>query len=82
MQRALHTSCVLCVIVTAATVKDGSAQTTRPVDCSVGETITAAVATAKPGDTLAVRGACKETVIREDGSLWRPWMDVTLTKQR
>ena len=63
MQRALQISCVLRTIVTLATVEDGFAQTTRPVDCSVGETIAAAVAAATPGDTLAVRGACKETVI-------------------
>lgn len=50
-------------IVTLATVDHALAQTTRPVDCSAGETVTAAVAAAKPGDTLALRGICKETVI-------------------
>src|SRR5688572_21619665 len=50
-------------IVTLATVDQAFAQTTRPVDCSAGETVAAAVAVAKPGDTLAIRGICKETVI-------------------
>ena len=50
-----HMQRVLWTIVTLTTVDDGFAQTTRPVDCSVGETIAAAVAAAKPGDTLAVR---------------------------
>lgn len=63
MQRALHISCVLWTIVTLGTVHDGFAQTTRPVDCSAGETIAAAVAAAKPGDTLVVRGVCRETVM-------------------
>ena len=35
-------SCVLWTILTLAAVDDGFAQTTRPVDCSVGETIAAA----------------------------------------
>ena len=63
MQRALHLSCVLGTSVTLATVENAIGQTTRPVDCSVGETIAAAVAAAQPGDTLAVRGVCKETVM-------------------
>jgi hypothetical protein len=68
MRRPLGTtkgtfSCVLWTILTLAAVDDGFAQTTRPVDCSVGETIAAAMAAARPGDTLAVRGLCKETVI-------------------
>jgi parallel beta-helix repeat protein len=50
-------------IVTLASVDRALAQTTRPVDCSGGETVAAAVAAAKPGDTLALRGVCKETVI-------------------
>ena len=50
-------------MVALATVNRGLAQTTRPVDCSAGETVAAAVAAAKPGDTLALRGVCKETVI-------------------
>ena len=50
-------------IMTLATVNHAVAQTTRPVDCSAGETVAAAVAAAKPGDTLAVRGVCKETVM-------------------
>ena len=62
MQRSLRISRILSTIVTLATVDDAFAQTTRAVDCSAGETIAAAVATAKPGDTLAVRGICKETV--------------------
>jgi parallel beta-helix repeat protein len=63
MQRSLHIRRILWTIVTLVTVDDAFAQTTRPVDCSAGEMISAAVATAKPGDTLAVRGMCKETVI-------------------
>ena len=50
-------------IATLATVNHAVAQTTRPVDCSAGETVAAAVAAAKPGDTLALRGVCKETVM-------------------
>jgi hypothetical protein len=53
---------VAITIVMLSTVDQASAQTTRAVDCSAGETVTAAVAAAKPGDTLAVRGVCKETV--------------------
>jgi nitrous oxidase accessory protein NosD len=60
---AQHISRNLWTIAILVTVNDAFAQTTRPVDCSAGETIAAAVATAKPGDTLAVRGICKETVI-------------------
>ncbi len=64
MQHVLHhSSCVLWTIGTLATVEDGFGQTTRTVDCSAGETIAAGVAAAEPGDTLAVRGACRETVI-------------------
>jgi nitrous oxidase accessory protein NosD len=63
MQRSLPISRILWTIVTLVTVDDAFAQTIRPVDCSAGETIATAVATAKPGDTLAVRGICKETVI-------------------
>ncbi len=63
MQRAPHITSALGTIVTLATVQVGFAQITRLVDCSAGETIAAAVAATKPGDTLAVRGACKETVI-------------------
>ena len=50
-------------LVTLAIADHAVAQTTRPVDCSAGETVAAAVAVAKPGDTLALRGVCKETVI-------------------
>jgi parallel beta-helix repeat protein len=49
--------------IVTLTAADASAQTTRSVDCSAGETVAAAVATAKPGDTLAVRGVCKESVM-------------------
>ena len=54
---------VLWAVLTFATVEHGLAQTTRLVDCSAGETVAEAVAAAKPGDTLTVRGVCKETVI-------------------
>ena len=50
-------------IATLAAANRALAQTTRPVDCSAGQTVAAAVAAAKPGDTLAVRGDCKETVM-------------------
>ena len=50
-------------ILALSTVDHASAQTMRPVDCSAGETVAAAVAAAKPGDTVTVRGVCKETVI-------------------
>jgi nitrous oxidase accessory protein NosD len=63
MQRALHITCVVWTIVALTTVDHALAQTARPVDCSAGETIAAALTGAKPGDTLAVRGVCKETVI-------------------
>jgi parallel beta-helix repeat protein len=63
MHRIPHISCVLLTFVIAADIDRGSAQTPRPVDCSAGESIAAAVAAARPGDTLAVRGVCKETVI-------------------
>lgn len=49
-------------VVTLTTGGSALAQTTRPVDCSAGETVAAAVAAAKPGDTLIVRGVCKESV--------------------
>jgi nitrous oxidase accessory protein NosD len=54
--------CGLWTVLTLATVDHGIAQTTRPVDCSAGETVAAALAAANPGDTLTVRGICKETV--------------------
>lgn len=50
-------------IATLAIADDAWAQTTRSVDCSAGESVTAAVAAAKPGDTLTVRGVCKQTVM-------------------
>lgn len=56
-------ACVLLTLAALAAGDDGFAQTTRPVDCSAGETIAAAVAAAKPGDTVAVRGVCKESVL-------------------
>ncbi len=63
VHRTLHSSYVPWTIVTLATMDNALAQTTRPVDCSAGETVAAALAAAKPGDTLAVRGVCKETVM-------------------
>ena len=50
-------------LVALAAVDHAVAQTTRPVDCTAGETVTAAVAAAKPGDTAALHGVCKETVM-------------------
>ena len=50
-------------MLTLATADTALAQTTRPVDCFAGETVAAAIAAAKPGDTIAVRGVCKETVM-------------------
>jgi nitrous oxidase accessory protein NosD len=63
LERELNISCVVWIVLTLATVARAIAQTTRPVDCSAGETLAAALAAAKPGDTLTVRGVCKETVI-------------------
>jgi nitrous oxidase accessory protein NosD len=63
MQRALTIGFVLWTAITFATAAHAIAQTTRPVDCSAGETVAATMAAAKPGDTLTVRGVCKETVI-------------------
>ena len=63
LNRPSRLACVLSTLVALAAVDDGFAQTTRPVDCSAGETIAAAVAAAKPGDTVAVRGVCKESVM-------------------
>ena len=60
MQRALTIGCVVWTATTLATVAPAIAQTTRPVHCSAGETVATALAAAKPGDTLTVRGVCKE----------------------
>jgi hypothetical protein len=49
-------------IAILANVQYAFAQTTRPVDCSAGGTVAAAIATARPGDTIALRGVCKESV--------------------
>jgi nitrous oxidase accessory protein NosD len=54
---------ILPILVTLVAADHAFGQAPRPVDCSAGETIAAAVAVAKPGDILAVRGVCKETVI-------------------
>jgi parallel beta-helix repeat protein len=50
-------------IATLGTADHAVAQATRLVDCSANETVAAAVAAAQPGDTVVVRGVCKETVI-------------------
>ena len=57
------TGSTLALLVSLALVVHAFGQAPRPVDCSAGETIAAAVAVAEPGDVLAVRGVCKETVI-------------------
>jgi parallel beta-helix repeat protein len=54
---------VALALVQLSTVENGMAQTTRRVDCSEGETVATAVAAAKAGDTLVVRGVCRETVM-------------------
>jgi nitrous oxidase accessory protein NosD len=54
---------VLPLLLTLAAAGHAFGQARRPIDCSAGQTIAAAVAVAKPGDILAVRGLCKETVI-------------------
>jgi parallel beta-helix repeat protein len=54
---------MLMILLTLAAVNQGLSQSPRPVDCSAGETIAAAIAGARPGDVFAVRGVCKETVI-------------------
>ncbi len=59
----MNPRCVVWIVLTLATVAHASAQTSRPVDCSAGETVAAALAAAKPGDTLTIRGVCKETVM-------------------
>jgi nitrous oxidase accessory protein NosD len=53
---------ILLILVTLALARDAFGQGPRQVDCSAGETIAAAIAVAKPGDILAIRGICKETV--------------------
>jgi parallel beta-helix repeat protein len=63
MQRAVPIRCLTWVVMNLAAADQGLAQAARPVDCSAGETIAAAVAVAKAGDTLTIRGVCKENVI-------------------
>ena len=50
------------VLLLVTAVEQGGNQSSQAVDCSAGETIAAAVAVAKPGTRLAVRGVCKESV--------------------
>mgnify|MGYP003575320381 FL=1 len=58
-----HALSAAITMVTLITADLALAQTTRLVDCSVGETVAAAAEAAKPDDTLALRGICKGTVI-------------------
>jgi parallel beta-helix repeat protein len=63
MPRELAIGCVVWTVTALSSVCHASAQTVRPVDCSAGETVAAALAAARPGDTLTVRGVCRESVI-------------------
>lgn len=59
----MKTLTILCTLLVALTIAKPVLAKTRDVDCDRDESITKAFTEANPGDTIRVKGTCKEVVV-------------------